>query len=1230
MFGRPAGSGLVSNRRRRFANSLRAAGIRRKLLAFLLLLVVAVALLPIIVAKTPLRNVLLSMALPKDTVSVTIGDASLSWITSPSLSNVVVKDTAGDTLLAAESIRIDRTPVSLAMNSRELGTMQIIRPTVHLKVRPDGSNLEDMIQKLIGSASPGDTQSAPEAAAKPASDAAAQAPAKAITNRPLLFAVQLVEATVVADDAATGRQWRLQNVNVQYDAHGAASGLGAGSANGEIVVADRGAAPLPAGRFSLSLKPGDGGREELGFQADGVALAIAEPWLRRFAAGSELTGTLSGQATAAWSAGQSAFPNDLTSAGTLSIDRLVAASPALAGDRVRLARMELPWRIVAQPSGLAIEDLQMRSDVGQIAVRGRLDPRALASAEGGPASPSFVAGHHDLEVRGSVDVAKLAAMLPHALRIRGDTTITSGTIELAGSLKPTADGQAIIGSLTTAQLAGTSAGKSIRWDQPVNANISIRRANGTLALDSLKCDSKFLRVEAAGTQQQLNANAYFDLNALAEQLGQFVDLSGIQLAGTGTAQVAWQQPANDKFSATAASDLSQLRVTLSDGAVWSEPQLALRAEAGGSIDPATRRPTRVDAAQLQINGQGDQLDARLTSAVGLTESETVWPVTIRSSGSIARWLTRARPWFTPDPWKIDGTSEVTANVRVTGSAFESTNTKLVVTDLRATSPDWNINESRVEFAGDARWDRATGALAANTAQFVTSTVAVATKDVRYGGNPNGPNQFSGAAAFRADLARLAAWRVQPNQGPQFRPSGAFTGNVRFVQQAGRIVGEVTATGQNLALASLGSNGPANRAAAAGYQTIWQEPRLTIHGASSYDSAADRLSFDQFQIQSNTLQANAAGQIQKLSTVAECELNGTLNYDLAQVTPLLQPYVGAGIQLAGREQARFVLAGKLSDGGLPQAQLTALTRDPYQTATSTAPSSATHWSRRIRAQLEFPWSGANVYGLPVGAGRLAATLGEGALRVEPLSLAVGEGQLTAAPNVRFDPEPAELSMPAGPIITNVRISPEVSEAMLKYVAPVLAGATQSEGLFSLKLDGMRVPLANPRRADSAGQLTVHSVRVVPGPMASQFVGLARQIEALAKRRDPAALTDRQVTLVSISDQQVNFRVADGRVYHQNLEFQVGDVVLRSQGSVGFDQTVSLTLQIPIQDAWVAKEPLLAGLKGQSLQVPVGGTLTKPQMDQSALTHLTGQLIQKGAGQAVGNELNKALDKFLKPR
>ena len=158
-------------------------------------------------------------------------------------------------------------------------------------------------------------------------------------------------------------------------------------------------------------------------------------------------------------------------------------------------------------------------------------------------------------------------------------------------------------------------------------------------------------------------------------------------------------------------------------------------------------------------------------------------------------------------------------------------------------------------------------------------------------------------------------------------------------------------------------------------------------------------------------------------------NGTLNYDLAQITPLLKPFVGEGIQLVGRETARFQAAGSLRRR-----------------------SRAAHWSRTLAGPLRScRGESANVYGLPIGPGKLAAALGDGLVRVDPLAIAVAEGQLTTAPQVRLDPEPMELTLPPGPVLTNVRISPQVSEAMLKYIAPVLAGATQSEGQFSLQLE-----------------------------------------------------------------------------------------------------------------------------------------------------------------------------------
>ena len=1221
MFSTHAQQGRLRHGRWLSWRSTRAGGTRRKLLALLVLAAFFVALLPVLVTKTPLRNMLLSAALPADDVRVTVGAASLSWFSGPELSAVEINNAAGDTLLNAESISMDRSPVNLLLNPRDLGKIEIVRPTLHIKIRPDGSNFEDALAQLL--ANMGGIE-APQ-------------PDETGASRRLTYALQLVEGTIIAEDLAMNRTWRVENISFAYDTRSANQGLGNGSLSAQIVEAGAGpaAAAAPAGRIAISLEEAGDGRQQLSWQTDGLPLVFSEPWLRRCIVAAELSGALSSQGTASWKAAASPSA-DFASNGFLTIHRLDATAPAFQGDRFRSVHVELPWRLAATPAGLAIEDLQLKSDGLRAAVRGTIDPAAFAA---GAALGNAITNpnlRHDVEFRGSLEVAKLAAMLPRALRIRADTLITSGSIDAMGKCQPGASGQLITASLRTARLAATSAGRPLQWDQPVLANLRLTRDPNATRLDSLACDSEFLQVLASGTRQQFAASAKFDLNRLAQQLGQFLDLSGVELAGTGQAQLNWQQDAADAFSARASGTLAALRIALADGAVWAEPQMEIVATAAGRLDPVSRKPALVEKAELQLAAQQDELVARLTGAVNLSDSPPVWPASVEATGRLANWLTRARPWFAPDPWQIEGQGELKANVRIAGRSFEATDTALSVTDLRATAPNWNINEPRVELAGDARWNGDTGALATTAAQFVTSTISLAVKDLvyrpPYGAGPGDVGQLSGAAAFRTDLARLAAWRADAATLAEYRPQGAVTGNVRLTQQNGRIVGELSAKGDNLALrhklsASRGAGTTAQRGSAPDYETIWQEPQITARGVIAYESAIDQLILQLLQIQSNTLQASANGQIEQLTTAANVNLAGTLYYDLAQLTPLLQPYVGSGIQLVGREQARFALAGQFTspqDGAFHSVSLSS--QSPIQN-----PQSAVHWSRRIRAQLELPWSGANVYGLPVGAGRIAATLGEGAVRIEPLSLAVGEGLLTTAPQVRLDPPPSELLLPAGPLITNVRISPEVSDAMLKYVAPVLAGATRSEGLFSMQLEGARMPLGEPRQVDSAGKLTVHSVRVVPGSMVREWIGLAQQIEAILKRRDPASLaTKPPVTLLSVRDQQVSFRVVDGRVHHQNMEFQVGEVVMRSQGSVGLDETLSLVLHIPIQDAWIAKEPLLAGLKGQTLQVPIAGTLTRPKMDQRAIASLSQQLLQSAAGQAIGGELNKALDKLFKSR
>lgn len=1195
---------------------------KRRLFLFLVFVAIMVAALPWLVAKTPLGNLLIAAAMPNDAVRVTIGDASLGWLSEPSLSQVDVRDADGRPLLAIELIQMRRTPWALALNWRNLGEIEITKPTLYLDVRANGSNVEDAIARLTaGSDHVVIDQTADEQAAAP-----------------IELAVRVVDGAILANDVAASRQWRARGLELQFDSRDARGGVGRFAASGQLETKDAGGTVVPAGQFVASLVAAEGGRQQLQAQAESLSLAVLRPWLQRFATGVDLNGNLTGQGTATWDAGAispsdppvigQSIPAEFATSGVLRIDQLDAAAAVLSGDRIRLSRVELPWQVSAQPQGIVIEQLQIKTDVGQIAARGTIDPNGITAAANVSPNTLGMTGLGDVEVRGELDLARLAAMLPRALRIRDDTTITGGTIQLIARSQSLDGEQSLSGVVRTAGLAANSAGRPVRWDQPASATFDLRREAGRMRIESLRCDSEFLRIEAAGTTQQLTASAEFDLNRLASQLGQFVDLNGIELAGTGTAHVDWHQTAADKFAAAANSELSQLRLTLGDGTVWAEPRLALKAAATGALDPATLKPTSVANASFQIVAETDELAANLTGPVALTAAAPTWPVSVLANGSLARWLVRARPWFDPGSWQMDGQSELAVDANVSATAVDVAAAKLIVLNLRAVGGGLSINEPKLEVAGDGRWNGATSEVGSKSLQIVTSTVAVAAQDLRARIGGEGAPQLSGAAAFRADLARLAAWQVATNSAPGYRPQGMLTGNLQFAQQADRTTGELSANGQNLSLvASRGVPAPGSErgggppgSPTSDYQTIWQEPQLSVRGVVAYEASVDRMTLQQFEVQSNTLQATIGGKIEKLTAAADVNLTGTANYDLAQLTPLLRPYLGDGIQFTGREAARFQVAGAIGKNSDVRFQNVGF-----------ASQSAVHWSRQVRARFEAPWASANVYGLPVGGGKIGAELVDGAVRFDPLAIAVAEGQLTATPLVRLDPEPMELTLPQGPVLSNVNISPEVSEAMLKYVAPVLAGATQSEGKFSLQLEGARVPFGDPKRADVAGKLAVHSVRVVPGPLAKEWIGIAQQIEAIAKRRDPAALAQRPtMTLLSIHDQQVNFRLVDGRVHHQNMEFQIDDVRLRSEGSVGLDETLSLVLHVPIQDKWIEGERLLAGLKGQSLTIPVGGTLTRPRMDQSAVAGLSQQLLQGAAQQAVGNELNRALDKLFKPR
>jgi hypothetical protein len=200
--------------------------------------------------------------------------------------------------------------------------------------------------------------------------------------------------------------------------------------------------------------------------------------------------------------------------------------------------------------------------------------------------------------------------------------------------------------------------------------------------------------------------------------------------------------------------------------------------------------------------------------------------------------------------------------------------------------------------------------------------------------------------------------------------------------------------------------------------------------------------------------------------------------------------------------------------------------------------------------------------------------------------------TARPiNFAFALEPSTAAADARPqlviepctVLPKTQVTPEVCRDLLMYIAPILAGATDVGGEFSIDLDRWRLPLAEPALGEGSGRLTISSLDVGPGPLVAEL----------------AALLGVPPKVRLVEDAPVTFRMAEGRIHHKDLAFHIERVVVRTHGSVGLDGSLALVAEVPIPKDLLGDGPLASALERQTLAIPISGTLSRPTIDAAGL-------------------------------
>lgn len=1185
---------------------------------FPVLLAIVVWFLPSIATHPTVWPKLAKRVAPELDGKVTIGQAQASWFRPIVIQDVTVRDLQDDRMLEIKQVNTDRSLFYLIRNFGELGTIHLIEPKISLQVSGKSSNLEEFVASITKGDEP-----------------------KTSHFPTIGWQLQIDNGRVMLTDVDTNRSWQvsqlMSSVSVPSDlenpltavlfgvtSDGETNGKISGEANWRQTTAFSWQTPgVGHGALKCELFP----------------VEVVGPLLRRAGVAAELSGYATADVRCDWSDQVAGSPSPAVKAvGIMNLDQVRAIAPDYLGaDELQIAAASVTLDGLIQNDVLHLNNIRLGSDFGVINLHGNA-PLAELSSQDIVGLLTRGDTTHQYELQGDLDLATLFSNLPRTLKVHEGTEVTNGKLQL--QIKSTAaDGRRTFsGRVDTSDLAALRDGQIYRWEQPVQVAVNGYAASDGPVFERLQCVSDFISVDGQGKLTEGHISAQGDLDKLAQRLNQFFDLQGFKLSGDMQVALRWDLVEENRIQCESQIDLTNFYLRQPNGAVWQEPQLTVKAN--GTAILAGNSLQTVNAMTVSVNAGADLLTTILLDPISEFGKRS-YPINARLVGDLNSWAARLQPWAALNGWSFAGSVDANVTGEVSAKKLSITESNVVIRQLVASGPSMHVTEPALQLAGVAMWDSEFSRLDVPWLTVAASALAARGEKVHVDFGSKDPTA-SGQLAFRANSTRINGWFQSPSRRATFRPRGEINGQFQVMTKENTIFYGGQATIANFAY-EVPVESPATPAVPTGpnvadWKVLWSEPQVQVLASGGYSPSGDALRIDRLELTGSTMRVALQGQLSALSTCATADISGDLQYDLQALMKQLRSTVGDQIQLFGKRKQPFTIRGPLTSESVvmrknpvPQELSAAGLDDPSVAAAGGMEVAKPLISPQLTAQAAFGWDRASIYGVEAGPIEVAAQVAQGILAFSPVDLKLAQGNFRLTPRINLnDPEKVLLLEP-GVLAEDIQITPEMTQGWLKFVAPLAANATSATGRFSVDLARAEIPVTNYSQGKVTGTVTIHEARLQPGTLASQIVSITDQMSTLLGKKTPRLTTlQADQKWVDIREQKVDFQMADGRVFHRDMTLVFGDVVVKSAGWVGLDQTMSLVATIPIQDKWIDGEAALAGLKGTEVPIPIQGTLVAPRVDQNSLVQLSQQLIGGAAQNYLQGELEKGLQKLLQGR
>ena len=946
------------------------------------------AALPTLIAVGPFRarvNEGLARALAPG--GIEFGPLHLSWFGPTRLDRVSLLDPKGRAVLQAPSITIDRTLGQLILKDRSPLTLTVLRGELRVERSLDGSiDLADALRTVL-------------ATPDPRRDVTIRLQGGTIAYHDPFLAEPLdadaLDLTIHAPYAPGPVTWLAK--------------LGKGDSSLEL-----------QGEFDTWLSKG--GPPQSPELTIGV---VSKRWpIVARTAGVNAFGRLDGSLDFARKRGRWALTGDAR------LEGFGARGKPLDGESLAFDRLEAGWDLAQGEQGWTIRRLSATCPLGRVRAEGRLD---------GPG------GSGKQRIEATIDLAEVARQLPKALHIRDGLVVERGTAKVDIDLESTLDRLTCDLEARLSDLAARDADRPLSLKDPATITARLVRESDQSRVERFAVQTSFLDLSAQGEASKgIALTGSADLAGLRRQLGQWVDLGGLDLAGR--AEIS----GNYTVLMTGSTPIqnSTLAATVKD----------LRVEGTGL------GPIRRDTARFEVKSSGASDHSGVPgpwTTLGLVAQSgaSTIQIDLNRSDPTTRLVASAGV-----PWAI---GDRTRPARLDLVGQWSPDRKTLVFDLvRAIvePTDRGAPEARIILAAKGSFDAAKGEITLDRDPAAPAgSWGIDAEGWRASGLGRGLEALRFEGGVTGDAEGLDALLADATGR---KPLGA----------SGRWVALANGRGDSDGLTVTGRFALAEPPAAGLQSTRPNALTLQAH----YASQADRVDLTEFTVSTPFGTLDASGTLEAASSKRRIDVKGTLAPDFAAINARLAAKVEPGARVDGKPRG-FRAVGPIGDPG--------------------------GW-KGLDAEVGFDLSGADVYGMKFGPSPVVLRASRGVLSFDRIATTLNDGHVRLEPEIDLDsPAGPVLRLAKNSHIREARINDEVSKRVLAYVAPILDQATRASGLVSVDLDHAEFPLGpgRSRQAKVEGAVVFRDVQFGPGPLAAEILGAIGRPELALKLDQPVTLT-----------------------------------------------------------------------------------------------------------------------------